>query len=152
MAPSSSRVEKPRSPAVRSIPGWCLEYQERIEAARRDCLLIKEQEVPEEAPEGQGEKLMSENDTDLVQKQLSELAQQIVCVIEAGNKEKDILKEDFDSVKNGILIFESQLQTEKTRINTEVQGVGSMVQFQQAVLDEIRSGIHILQEQDNQIV
>jgi hypothetical protein len=27
-----------------------------------------------------------------------------------------------------------------------------MLQFQQAILDEVRSGIHVLQEQDNQIV
>jgi hypothetical protein len=52
---------------------------------------------------------MTGNDTDLVQKQLSELAQQIVHVIEACNEEKVILKEDFDSVKNGILIMESRL-------------------------------------------
>jgi hypothetical protein len=114
-------------------------------------LLLKEQEEPSKALVGQGEILMSESDTDLVQKQLSELAQQIVHVIKACNEEKDILKEDFDSVRNGILIMESRLQTEKTRIDTEVQGVGSMVQCQKAVLDELRSGIHILHEQDNQI-
>jgi hypothetical protein len=33
----------------------------------------------------------------------------------------------------------------------EVQGVGSMVQFQQAILDEVRSGIHVLQEPGNQM-
>jgi len=50
------------------------------------------------------------------------------------------------------MIMESRLQTEKIRIDTEIQGVGSMMQFQQAMLEELRSGIHILQEQDNQIV
>jgi hypothetical protein len=152
LAPSSSRVEKPRSPVARPIPGWCLEFQRRIEAARRDYLLLKEQEEPEQALEGQGEIQMTEANSDLVQKQLSELAQQIVHVIEACNEEKDILEEDFDSVRNGILIMESRLQTEKTRIDSEVQGVGSMMNFQQAMLEELRSGIHILQEQDNQIV
>ena len=115
-------------------------------------MLLKEQEEPEEALEGQGEIQMSEENPDLVQKQLSELAQQIVHVIEACNEEKDILKEDFDSVKNGIMIMESRLQTEKTRIDSEVQGVGSMMNFQQAVLGELRSSIHVLQDQDNQIV
>jgi len=152
LAPSSSRVEKPRSPAARPIPEWCLEYQRRIEAARRDYLLLKEQEEPEEAEEGQGEVQMTEANSDLVQKQLSELAQQIVHVIKACNEEKDVLKEDFDSVKNGILIMESRLQTEKTRVDSEVQGVGSVMNFQQAMLEELRSGIHILQDQDNQIV
>jgi predicted nucleic acid-binding Zn-ribbon protein len=152
LAPSSSRVEKPRSPAARAIPDWCQDYQRRIEAARRDYFLLKEQEEPEEALEGQGEVQMSDVNSDLVQKQLSELPQQIVHVIEACNEEKDILKEDFDSVKNGIMIMESRLQTEKTRIDSEVQGVGSMMNFQQAVLGELRSSIHILQDQDNQIV
>jgi hypothetical protein len=49
-------------------------------------------------------------------------------------------------------IFESRLQTENIRINSKVQGVGSMMQFQQAILEELRSGIHILQGQDIQIV
>jgi predicted nucleic acid-binding Zn-ribbon protein len=115
-------------------------------------LLLKEQEEPEEALEGQGEIQMTEASSDLVQKQLWELAEQIVHVIEACNKEKDVLKEDFDSVRNGILIMESRLQTEKTRIDLEVQEVGSMMNFQQAILEEVRSGIHILQDQDNQIV
>jgi hypothetical protein len=152
LAPSGSGIQKPRSPAARPIPEWCLEYQRRIEAARKDYLLLKEQEEPEEALEGQGEIQMSETNSDLFQEQLSELAQQIVHVIEACNEEKDILKEDFDSVRNGIMIMESRLQTEKTRIDSEVQGVGSMMNFQQAVLGELRSSIHVLQEQDNQIV
>jgi hypothetical protein len=92
-------------------------------------LLLKEQEEPEEAAEGQGEIQMTEANSDLVQKQLSELAQHIVHVIDACNEEKDILEEYFDSVKNGILIMESRLQTEKTTIDSEVQGVGSMMFF-----------------------
>jgi hypothetical protein len=41
---------------------------------------------------------------------------------------------------------------EKVRIDSEVLGVGSLMQFQQAVLQELRTGIHVLQEKDNQIV
>ena len=48
--------------------------------------------------------------------------------------------------------MESRLQTEKVRIDSEVSGVGSVMQFQQAMLQGIRSGIHILQKEDNQIV
>jgi len=92
-------------------------------------LLIKSQEEPDEAPSCQGEVERSEGNTDLVQKQLSELTQQTVHVIQACNEEKDLLEEDFDSVKNGIIIMESRLQTEKIRIDSEVQGVGSMMQF-----------------------
>jgi predicted nucleic acid-binding Zn-ribbon protein len=152
LARSSSRVEKPRSPAARPIREWCLGYQRRIEAAQRDYLLLKEQEEPDQALEGQGEVEMTEASTDLIQKQLSELDQHIVHVIEACNREKHILAADFDCVKNGIRIMASRLQTEKIRIDSEVQGVGSMMNFQQAMLEELSSGIHVLQEQGNQIV
>jgi len=145
-------VEKPRSPAVRPIPEWCLEYQRRIEDARREYLLIKEQAEPEEALEGQGEIDMLEPNTNLVQDQLSELAQQIVHVLEACNLEKDVLKEEFDSVRNGIVIMESRLQTEKIRLDAEVSGVGSMARFQEAMLQELRARVQVLQTQDNQIV
>jgi len=152
LAASTSRVEKPRSPVARPVPEWCLEYQRRIEAARRDYLLIKEQAEPEEALEGQGVIDMLEPNTDLVQEELSELAQQIVHVIEACNEEKDILEEEFDSVRNGIVIMESRLQTEKIRIVSEISGVGTMARFQEAMLQELLSGIQVLQSQDNQIV
>jgi len=95
---------------------------------------------------------MSEANSDLGQYQLSELAQQILHVLEACNEEKDILKEDFDSVKNGIVIMESRLQTEKTRLDSEVQGVGTMMNFQQVVLEESRAGIQVLRSQDDQII
>ena len=152
MAPSSSRIDKARSPAAGTIPEWCLEYQGRIEAARREYLLLKEQEEPEQALEGQGEVQMLEANPDLVQDQLSELAQQIALVIEACNDEKDLIKEDFVSVGNGIKIMESRLLTEKKRIDSDVQGVGSVMNYQQAVLGELRSSIHVLHNQDNQIV
>ena len=64
LAHSSSRVEKPRSPVARPIPEWCLGYQRRIEDARKEYLLIKEQEEPQEALEGQGEIEMLEPNTD----------------------------------------------------------------------------------------
>jgi hypothetical protein len=52
---------------------------------------------------------MMDANTHLVQKQLLELAQQIVHVIEVCNEEKDILEEYFESVRNGILLMESRL-------------------------------------------
>ena len=109
LAPSSSRVEKPRSQPAKPIPEWCLGYQKRIEAARREDLLINEQDELEEAMEWQGEIEMLEPSIDLVQKQLSELAQQIVLVIEAFNEQKEVLQEEFNSVRNGIVIMESRL-------------------------------------------
>jgi hypothetical protein len=118
----------------------------------KGILATQRQEEPEEVESGQGEVEMTEWSTNLMQKQLSELAQQIVLVIQACNEEKDILEEDFASVRNGILNMKSALHTEKIRIDSEVQGVGSMMQFQQAVLEEVRSGIQIFQEQNSQIV
>ena len=87
-----------------------------------------------------------------MQQQLSELAQQVVHVILVCNEEKDILEEEFNSLKNGMIIMESLLQSEKDRIDSKVSGVGSMMQFQNTMLQEIRSVIHILKGQDNQIV
>jgi hypothetical protein len=84
-----------------------------MEAARRDYLRLKGQAEPEEAEEGQGEVEMTEANTDLVQRQLWELAQRIVHVILTCNKEKDVLEEEFDSLKNLITILDSRLQTEK---------------------------------------
>jgi len=109
-----------------------------------EYLLLKSQEEPKEAPSGQGEVIMTEANTDIVQKQLSELPQQIIHVIQAWNEEKDVLEEEFDSLKHGIIIMESRLQTEKVQIDSDVQGVWSMMQFQQAMLEEIRSCIHVL--------
>jgi hypothetical protein len=61
-------------------------------------MLLKEQEGPAEALEGQGEVQMSEANPDLVQKQLSELAQQIVHVIEAvQGLGKESISRDADS-------------------------------------------------------
>jgi len=48
--------------------------------------------------------------------------------------------------------MESHLQTAKIRIDSELSGVGTMARFQEAMLQELRSGIHVLQSQDNQIV
>jgi hypothetical protein len=53
-------------------------------------LLLKEQGEPEPASEGQGEVVMGEANSNLVQKQLSELAKQISFIIDACNKEEDI--------------------------------------------------------------
>ena len=91
-------------------------------------MLLKEQEEPKEADEGQGELEMTQASTDLVQRQLSGHAQQIVHVIEAHNEEIDILEEEFHSVKNGILFLERRLQTEKVRMDSKLLGVRSMVQ------------------------
>ena len=152
LAPSSLRVEKTRSSVAKDIPEWCQEYQCRLEAALRDYFLLNDCEEADEAEGGQGKVVMKEADAHLVQQQLSELAKQVVYVIQACNEENDVLEEEFDFLTNGILIMESQMQTKKVRIDSKVSGVGLVMQFQQAMLQEICLGIHILQGQDNQIV
>jgi len=150
LLPVGSRVEKPRSPARRDVPVWVQSYQNRLEEARREYLLLKDHEEPEEALEGQGEVVMT--GTDLVQEQLSELAQQVMHVIQACDDEKEIIEDDFESVKNNIRILETRIQTERQRIDSDVSGVSTQSDMQQAMLKELRFGIHILQTQDNQIV
>jgi len=152
LLPVNSRVEKPQSPAQREIPVWVQNYQNCLEEARREYLLLKNHEEPEEAEEGQGELVMSEASTDLVQNQLSELAQQVMHIIQACNEEKEIIEDDFESVKNNIQILEKRIQTERQRINLDVSGVSSQMEMQQAMLKKLRFGIHILQSQDDQIV
>ena len=67
------------------MPVWVQQYQNQLEEARREYLLLKSHEEPKEAQDGQGEVAMVEVNTDLVQNQLSELAQQVMHVIQACN-------------------------------------------------------------------
>jgi hypothetical protein len=113
---------------------------------------MKEIEYRGEAQEGQGELEMPDTNSNLVQKQLSEHAQQVVHIVQACNEETEILENEFELVKANIQILESRIHTDKQRVDIEVAGVGSQMQLQEAVLQEVRSGINILQNQDNQIV
>jgi predicted nucleic acid-binding Zn-ribbon protein len=106
----------------------------------------------EEAEEGQGQLEMANANYDFIQKHLSELALQVVHIVQVGNKGKEILEDELKSVKANIEILESRIDTDKQRVDKEVAGVGSHMQLQEAVLQEIRSGVNILQAQDNQIV
>jgi 3-dehydroquinate dehydratase len=72
---------------------------------------------------------MTEVNTDFVQKQWSELTQPIIHVIQACNKEKEVLEKRFDLLNNGIVIMESRLQMEKVINKSEVLEVRSMMQF-----------------------
>jgi len=48
--------------------------------------------------------------------------------------------------------LEARVRTDKTWLDSEASGVGTQIQMQQAVLLELRSGVTILQAQDNQIM
>jgi deoxyribose-phosphate aldolase len=95
---------------------------------------MKAIEYPQEAEEGQGELKMPYANSNLVQKQLSELTQQVVHIVQACNEEKEILEDEFESVKANIEILESRIYTNKQRVDMEVAGVGSQMQLQEAVL------------------
>jgi hypothetical protein len=88
------------------------DYHRRVEAARMEYLLLLSQEQPNKASSGQGEVKMTEGYTDLVHKQLWELTQHIVHVMKECNNEMEVLEDENDSVRNGILIMECQLHTE----------------------------------------
>jgi hypothetical protein len=63
---------------------------------------MKAIEYPEEAAEGQGELEMTEVNFNLIHRQLSELAPQVVHVVQAGNEDKELLEDEFESVKANI--------------------------------------------------
>jgi hypothetical protein len=88
-------VEKPQSPAAKEIPSFVQEYPRRIEQAWPEYQQLKEIEFPGEAVQGQGELEMIDDSSNLVQKQLSELVQQVVHMVPAGNVEIEILEDEF---------------------------------------------------------
>jgi len=149
---SSSRVEKPKSPALQEIPVWVPEYQRGIEEPRKEYLLLKQQEEPEEAELGEEELALSEDNSNWVQSQWWEHTQQVMHVIQACNEEMYLLAEQFESVWSNIDIVKVWLHTQKQRIEFEVFGVGLQMSLPQAALPEIGTGIYILQSQENQIV
>jgi hypothetical protein len=80
--------------------------------------------------------------TDLVQKQLSELSQQVVHVIQECKEETEIFEDAFGTEKNRILIMESHLVITRIMSESEVAGVGSKMVIQKAMRQELRSRIH----------
>jgi len=129
LAPSGSRVEKRRSPVAREVAAWVREYQRRIQQARLENQQMKALEYPEEEEEGQGEREMTDANSNLVQKQLSELAQQVVHIVHACNEEKELLEDKFESFKANTEILESRIQTDKHGVDSEIAGVGTQVQL-----------------------
>jgi predicted nucleic acid-binding Zn-ribbon protein len=87
-----------------------------------------------------------------VQKQLLELAQHVINIIQACNDVKEVLEDEFVSVKANIKILETSITYDKHHVAADVAGVGTQLQLQEAVLQELRSGINILQGRDAQIV
>jgi len=148
-----TRIEKrssDKSPAAHQTPAWCHSYQRTLEAAREQIRLIKEAAEPEEAELGIGEVSMPEADP--VQGRLEQISQQMMHVVQACNEEKEIIEEEFLSVRQDLEILESSIRTEKDKIEGEISGVGSQMGLQQAIIEEMRAGISILQSQDNVIV
>jgi hypothetical protein len=134
LVPCGSRVEKPWSPAAREIPAWVLDYQRRAEQARLQHIHMKVIEYPEETQDSQGELEMPDANSNLVQKQLSELMQQVVYIVQACNEEKELLEAEFESVWANIEILDGRIQTDKRQVDVEVAGVGTQLQSQEAVL------------------
>jgi len=149
----SSRIEKrssDKSPAARVVPERCQRYQQRLESASEEIRLIREHEKPAEAIEGLGEVEMAESD--LVTTKLQELIQQMVHVVQACNEEKELIEDEFVAIRQDLEFLETQILTEKAKLEGEVSGVGSQMLIQQAVINEMRQEITILQKQDNIII
>ena len=95
---------------------------------------------------------MSKANSDLAKGQLLELTQEAMHVIQAYNEAKVVLEVEFDWVWNEIMIMESRIRTEKVRINSVVSQVESIMQPQQAVLQEPWCRFQILRCQDDERV
>ena len=114
--------------AAKEIPVWVLEYQNRIELARLEYQQMKIIEAPEEAELGHGELEMPNVNSGLVQKQLSELAQPVVHIIQACNEEKEVLDDECESVRANIEILEARINTDRLRVEN-VAGEGMQMQL-----------------------
>jgi hypothetical protein len=113
LALSGSRAEKLQSPAATEIPVWVQDYQKRMEQARLEYQQLKAIEFPDEAEHGQGELHMADANSNLVQKQLSELAQQVVNIMQACKEEKEVLEDEFESLQANIQIPDTRVHTDK---------------------------------------
>jgi len=76
----------------------------------------------------------------------------MVHVVQACNEEKELIEDEFLAVRQDLELLETQILTEKAKLEEEVSGVGSQMLIQQAVINEVRQGMAILQKQDNIIV
>jgi len=113
LAPSGSQVEEPRSPAAKEIAARVLEYQRRIEQARREHQETWAIEYPDEAEQDLGELEMQVKNPNIVQTQLSELVQLVLDIVQACTKEKELLEDEFESVQANITISEIRIQSDK---------------------------------------
>jgi hypothetical protein len=153
IAQKTGRIEKRslnKSPVAVPTPEWCQAYQRRLEAAREQLKQIKEAGEPDEAELGIGEVEMTGSDP--VQQKLEEVSQQIVHIVQACNEEKGVIEDEFLAVKQDLEIMEGRIRTEKAKLDGVVSGVGNQMLLQQAIIEEMRSGISILQSQDTTIV
>jgi hypothetical protein len=95
---------------------------------------MKALEFPEEAAQGQRELEMQNRNSNLVQKQLFELTQQVVHIVQACNEEAEVVEDGFESVKANMEIFETTIQTDKYLADSDVVVVGGQLQLPEAVL------------------
>ena len=117
---------------------------------REQLRLEKEAGEPEEADLGIGE--VSMHEANQVQSNLEEMTQQMMPVVQACYEEQAIIEDEFLAVCQDQEILEGRIRTEKAKIEGEVSRVGGQVGLQQAISEEMRTGITILQTQDNIIV
>jgi len=98
---------------------------------------MKAIEFPEDAEQGQGKLDMRDANSDLIQRQLSELVLHVVHTIQACNEAKEVLEDEFESVRANIEIIDTRVHTDRHSVTADVAGVGTQLQLQQAVLQEL---------------
>jgi len=87
-----------------------------------------------------------------VKQQLQGLTRQMDYNIETCHSAKGAIDEEFLSVLQEIQLLEGRISTERSMREGEVSIVGSQMMIQQAVLEELRIGVNVLQQQDNNMV
>jgi len=91
-------------------------------------------------------------DADQVLSPSEQLSQHMLPVVQACNKEKEVIKEGFLLVRSDLDILEGRIRTKQARLEGVVSGVWGKVMIQQAIIDEVRVAITLLQNRHNMIV
>jgi len=76
----------------------------------------------------------------------------MVYTMQACNDEKEEIKDTFIAVRQDLVLLQGQICSDQARIKGDVSGNRGQVTIQQAIINEMRVGIMILQGQDNVVV
>jgi len=75
-----------------------------------------------------------------------------VHVVQACTEEKGLIDDELLAVRQDLDLLELPIYKVKARIEGEVSGVGGQMMVKQSMINEIRQGITMLQQQDKVII